>query len=277
MRLAAIFILALCIHFFAQDAQSQSQSQAAVKEKSFVEKMRPQLMKFLGEEWTVKLIGEDQSTPKDEIAMPVIPKIDDNAKNAAVYDKKADTVVLKLKPEDEQKYNYAYIREIYEATRQSKPNDDEIGKMMNVLGQGGTREGVYRSLVLDSVYGGMENWDKPVKSVTADFAVYFYSKYFGKKIVKKSFEGMSIYTLKRLVAEKSLEVADAFGDDRDGLEKWYAIMSADLATRFPQIWTNSVRRKTSALEHKYWASKVPVQLIKSELVIKIHSALNSMI
>ena len=275
MRLTAIFILALCIHFFAQDAQSQSQ--AAVKEKSFVEKMRPQLMKFLGEEWTVKLIGEDQSTPKDEIAMPVIPKIDDNAKNAAVYDKKADTVVLKLKPEDEQKYNYAYIREIYEATRQSKPNDDEIGKMMNVLGQGGTREGVYRSLVLDSVYGGMENWDKPVKSVTADFAVYFYSKYFGKKIVKKSFEGMSIYTLKRLVAEKSLEVADAFGDDRDGLEKWYAIMSADLATRFPQIWTNSVRRKTSALEHKYWASKVPVQFIKSELVIKIHSALNSMI
>lgn len=275
MRLAAIFILALSIHFLAQDAQSQSQS--VVKEKSFVEKMRPQLMKFLGEEWTVKLIGEDQSTPKDEIAMPVIPKIDDNAKNAAVYDKKADTVVLKLKPEDEQKYNYAYIREIYEATRQSKPNDDEIGKMMNVLGQGGTREGVYRSLVLDSVYGGMENWDKPVKSVTADFAVYFYSKYFGKKIVKKSFEGMSIYTLKRLVAEKSLEVADAFGDDRDGLEKWYAIMSADLATRFPQIWTNSVRRKTSALEHKYWASKVPVQFIKSELVIKIHSALNSMI
>lgn len=277
MRLTAIFILALCIHFFAQDAQSQSQAQVAVKEKSFVEKMRPQLVKILGVEWTVKLIGEEQSASKDEIAMPVIPKIDDNAKNVAVYDKKADKVVLKLKPEDEQKYNYAYIREIYEATRQSKPNDDEIGKMMNVLGQGGTREGVYRSLVLDSVYGGMENWDKPVKSVTADFAVYFYSKYFGKKIVKKSFEGMSIYTLKRLVAEKSLEVADAFGDDRDGLEKWYAIMSADLATRFPQIWTNSIRRKTSVLEHKYWASKVPVQLIKSELVIKIHSALNSMI
>lgn len=269
-----IFILALSIHLvYAQEAKSQP----AAQEKSLVEKMRPQLMKILGEEWTVKLIGADKSVPQDEIPMPKIPKVNDDAKNASVYDKKADKIVLKLTPEQDQKYNYAYIKEIYEATRQSKPNDDEIGKMMNVLAQGGTREGVYRSMVLDSVYGGMENWDKPVKSVTADFAVYFYGKYFDKKIVKKSFEGMSIYTLKRLVAEKALEVVDAFGDDRDGLEKWYAIMSADLATRFPQIWTNPMRRKTSALEHKAWASKVPIQHIKSELVIKIHSALNSMI
>lgn len=274
MRLAAIFILALSIHLaFAQEAKSQT----AAQEKSLVEKMRPQLMKILGEEWTVKLIGADKSVPVDEVPMPKIPKVEDDAKSVAVYAKKADTIVLKLTPEQEQKYNYAYIKEVYEATRQSKPNDDEVGKMMNVLGQGGTREGVYRSMVLDSIYGGMENWDKPVKSVTADFAVYFYGKYFDKKILKKSFEGMSIYTLKRLVSEKALEVADAYGDDRDGLERWYAVMSADLATRFPQIWTNAMRKKTSALEHKTWASKVPVQHIKSELVIKIHSALNSMI
>jgi hypothetical protein len=273
LRLAAIFILALSIHLaFAQEAKSQIGAQ----EKSLVEKMRPQLMKILGEEWTIKLIGSDKSIQIEEVPMPKIPKVEDDAKSVAVYAKKADKIILKLTPEQEQKYNYAYIKEVYEATRQSKPNDDEIGKMMNVLGQGGTREGVYRSLVLDSVYGGMENWDKPVKSVTADLAVYFYGKYFGKKILKKSFEGMSVYSLKRLMTEKALEVADAYGDDRDALERWYAVMSADLATRFPQIWTNAMRKKTSALEHKIWASKVPVQHIKSELVIKIHSALNSM-
>jgi len=145
LRLAAIFILALSIHLYAQDAQSQT----AAQEKSLVEKLRPKLMEILGEEWTVKLIGADKSIPVDEVPMPAIPKIDDDAKSVAVYEKKADTVVLKLKPEDEQKYNYAYIKETYEATRQSKPNDDEIGKMMNVLAQGGTREGVYRSMVLD--------------------------------------------------------------------------------------------------------------------------------
>ena len=273
MRILAIFFLASSIHLYAQDARSQT----STKEKSIVEKLRPQFKKFLGDEWTEKLIGTDKGATANEVEMPIIPKIDEDAKSLAVYEKKADKIILKLTPEEEQKYNYAYVKETYEATRQSKPNDNEIGKMMNVLAQGGTREGVYRSMVLDSVYGGMENWDKAVKSVTADYAVYFYNKYFGKKILKKSFEGVSIYTLKRLMAEKSLEIVDAFGDDRDGVERWYAIMSADMATRFPQIWTNSIRRKNSALEHKLWASKVPVQHIKSELVIKIHASLNSMI
>lgn len=268
LRLAVIFTLALSIHLL------YAQEQKVQEEKSFVEKMRPQLMKIIGEEWTVKLIGADKSLPKEEVAMPAIPKIDDNAKSTDVYNKKQDKIVLK--PEIENKFNYAYVFEIYEATRQQKPNEDEVTKAMNILTQGGTREGIYRSLVLDSVYGGMENWDKPVKSVTADFAVYFYGKYFGKKVAKKNFEGMSVYTLKRIIGEKALEVVDAFGDDRDALERWYAVMSADLATRFPQIWSNPMRKKTSALEHKNWASHVPLQHIKSETVLKIHSAFNSM-
>ncbi len=268
MRLAVIFTLALSIHLLS------AQEQKVQEEKSFVEKMRPQLMKILGEEWTVKLIGADKTPSAEDVLMPAIPKIDDSATSTAVYNKKQDKIVLK--PEVEAKFNYAFIREIYEATRQTKPNDDEVTKAMNILSQGGTREGIYRSLVLDSVYGGMENWDKPVKSVTADFAVYFYGKYFGKKVAKKNFEGMSVYTLKRLIGEKALEVADAFGEDRDGLERWYAIMSADMATRFPQIWGNPMRKKTSALEHKTWASHVPLQHIKSEIVLKIHSAFNSM-
>lgn len=268
LRLAVIFTLALSIHLL------YAQEQKVQEEKSFVEKVRPQLMKIIGEEWTVKIIGADKSLPKEEVAMPAIPKIDDNAKSTDVYNKKQDKIVLK--PEIENKFNYAYVFEIYEATRQQKPNEDEVTKAMNILTQGGTREGIYRSLVLDSVYGGMENWDKPVKSVTADFAVYFYGKYFGKKVAKKNFEGMSVYTLKRIIGEKALEIVDAFGEDRDGLERWYAVMSADLATRFPQIWSNPMRKKTSALEHKNWASHVPLQHIKSETVLKIHSAFNSM-
>lgn len=270
MRLTVIFVLALSIHVL----YAQAQDQKATQEISFVESMRPTLMKIVGEKWTVKLIGEEKTAPKEEVPMPAIPTITVDAKSTAVYNKKPDKI--SLKPEVEQKFNYVYIKELYDVTRQEKPNEDDIAKNMNVLSQGGSREGVYRALVLDSVYGGMENWDKPVKSVTADFAVYFYGKYFGKKVAKKSFEGMSIYTLKRLLTEKALEVADAFGEDRDGLERWYAVMSADFATRFPQIWSNQMRKKASALEHKAWASHVPLQHIKSEIIIKMHSALNSM-
>ncbi|MBC7430018.1 MAG: hypothetical protein H7336_15495 [Bacteriovorax sp.] len=270
MRLAVIFVLALSIQIlFANDQKS-------APEQSFAEKMRPKMMKILGEVWTVKLIGADKSVKTDEVPMPVLPKVIDDAKSTAVYDKKQDKV--SIKPEVEQKYNYAFIREIFEATRQTKPNDDEIGKLMNVLSQGGSREGVYRSLVLDSVYAGMENWDKPVKKNSADFAVYFYNKYLGKTIVIKSLEGMNLFTLKRLVTEKALDMTDAFGDEHRGdLEKWYANMSADMATKFPSVWTNVTRKNASATYHKMWASKVPVQHVKSEIIIKLHSAFNSML
>jgi hypothetical protein len=265
-----IFILALSIQMlFAND-------KSAPQEKSLVEKLRPKLMKIMGEEWTTKLIGADTTIDLNAVPMPTLPRIIDDAKSTAVYNKKADKITIK--PEVEQKFNYAFIKELYEATRQTKPNDDEIGKSMNVLSQGGTREGVYRSVVLDSTYGGMENWDRPVKKNSAEFAIYFYNKYLGKKVALKSLEGMNIFSLKRLVTEKALDMSDAFGyDQRDDLEKWYANLSADLATKFPQIWMNPTRKNTSAQYHKLWASKVPVQHIKSEMIIKIHSAFNSMI
>ena len=269
MGLSLIFILALSIHILG------AQDSAAEKTVSFAEKIRPTLMKIFGEGWTTKLIG---STPEvkvdDSIVLPLLPKLVDNPRSTAIFNKKPDTVILR--PEQEAKYYYSYIKEIYESTRQTKPNDDEVGKLMNVLSQGGTREGVYNSLVLDSIYGGMENYDKPVKSNAADFAVYFYARYTGKIIVKQSLKGMNIYSLKRLVGDKALDIAETYGDNREDLEKWYAVMSSDLASKFPLVWTGKMRKDTSSLNHKEWASKVPLQHIKSEMLIKIHGAFNSM-
>jgi len=268
LRLAVIFLLALSLHLLhAQEAQS-------VKELSFAEKMRPHLMKIIGEEWTFKLIGAGEAPKIPEMQMPPLPIVASDAKSTAVYEKKEDKI--KIDPKIEQKFNYAYIKEVFEATRQSKPTDEEMNQFMNVLSQGGTRDGIYRSLVLDATYAGMEEWDKPVKSATADFAVYFYEKYLGKKIQKKSFEGWSVFTLKRLITEKALDIMEAYGDDREKMEKWYAIMSSDLAKKFPTIWSNNLRKNPSAETHKAWASKVPLHHIKSEIIIKIHAAFNSM-
>ncbi len=269
MRLALIFVLALSIHIlYAQDSSVH-------KTISFAEKMRPTLMNIVGEKWTVKLIGEAPVVKVDDgIVLPALPKIAEDARSTAVYNKKEDKI--KLAQDVEEKYYTTYIREIYEATRQAKPNDDEVTKMANVLAQGGTREGIYHSLVLDSVYGGMENYEKPIKSNAADFAVYFYDRYLGKKISKESLKGLNIYSVKRLMADKALDIIDAFGDKRGDLESWYAVMSSDLASKFPQVWSSKLRKDTASLHHKVWASKVPVQHIKSETLIKIHSAMNSM-
>lgn len=269
MRLAAIFLLALSLHLLhAEESSSQ-------KELSFVEKLRPTLTKIVGVRWTAKLIGGAPEVIVDNsVVLPPLPKLLTDARSVAVFEKKKDKIILKS--DQEEKYHYAYIKEIYDATRQAKPNDDEIAKMMNVLFQGGSREGVYHSLVLDSTYGGMENYDKPVKSNAADFAVYFYGRYIGKKISKESLKGMNIYSLKRLMADKALDVIDAYGENRVDLEKWYAVMSSDLASKFPSTWSSKLRKDTSSLVHKSWAGKVPVQHIKSETLIKIHSAMNSM-
>ncbi len=252
----------------------QAQDNNQPKEKSFIDHIRPSMTQFLGKEFTDKILGEEVAVAQVDLVMPNLPKIIDDAKSTAIYNKKADKIILD--PKIEEKFHYAFIREVYEVTRQTKPTNEEISKYLNVLSQGGTREGIYRSLVLDSVYAGMENWEKPVKSTTADFAVYFYQKYLGRKVAKKNFEGMSVYTLKRLVADKALDMFDAFGDDRESLEKWYALMSAELASKFPMIWQNPMRKNVRAIDHKNWASKVPLPHIKSELVIKLHTAFNSM-
>ncbi len=232
-------------------------------------------MQYLGDEWTVKFIGPSPVVVPTVIAMamPALPVINDDARSTAVYLKKADTI--RLNPKIEQKFNYTYIKELYEATRQARATDQELNQFMNVLAQGGSRDGIYRSLVLDATYAGMENWDKPVKSATADFAIYFYEKYLGKKIQKKKLEGWSIYSLKRVITEKTLDMLDAF-NDRDQMERWYGIMSSDLALKFPTIWSNTLRKNSSAEAHKAWASKVPVQHVKSEVIIKMHTAFNAM-
>lgn len=271
MRLALIFVLALSLHLL------QAQDSSTPKNISFAEKMRPALMKIVGENWTVKLIGsapEIKIAVDNSVVLPALPKLLVDARSTAVFDKKQDKI--SLKPEIEQKFYYTYIVEMYEATRQTKPNEDEVSKLMNVLSQGGSREGVYHSLVLDSTYGGMENYDKPVKSNAADFAVYFYGRYIGKKIEKESLKGMNIFALKRLLADKALDIIDAYGDNREDLEKWYAVMSSDLASKFPSTWSSKLRKDTSSINHKSWASRVPVQHIKSETLIKLHTAMNSM-
>lgn len=269
MRLAVIFVLALSLHLL------HAQDSANLQELSFAEKMRPTLTKIVGKRWTEKLIGRaPEAVVDNSVVLPALPKLLEDARSTAVFDKKQEKIVLK--PELEEKYHYTYIKEIYDATKQAKPNDDEIAKMMNVLSQGGSREGVYHSLVLDSTYGGMENYDKSVKSNAADFAVYFYGRYIGKKISKESLKGMNVYSLKRLMADKALDIIDSYGDNREDLEKWYAVMSSDLASKFPLVWSSKLRKETSSLVHKSWAGQVPVQHIKSETLIKIHTALNSM-
>lgn len=269
MKLSILIILLLSFNVHSADAPKP-------EEKSLVEQWRPTIAKIFGEEFTIKLLGKSPEIKNAaaDIQMPAIPQIKADAKSAEVYNKKPDKVIFK--PEEEEKYHFSFLEEIYDVTRQSKPKQEDFNKMMNALSQGATREGIYHSLVLDAAYAQLESSEKPIKTPAADFAIYFYKMYIAKEIAADSLTKMNMYTLKRLIAEKAIDMIDTYGDNRGDMEKWYAVLSSDLATRFPQIWNNALRRNTSRAIHKNWASKAPVQHIKSEIVIKIHMAFNSL-
>ena len=224
---------------------------------------------------------ENNTTPtknknknKIEINIPQIPKVNYDTLSLEVYARKPDKIMLSSK--DEAQFHFCFLKEIFEATRKMKPSEEELKKNMFILERGATREGIYHSLVLDGVYLKLESKSKTIKVPASEFAMHFCSTYTGYKLTYDNLKSQNIYTVKRIVAEKALEIMDAFGDNRNDLENWYVVLSSDIAEQFPLIWNNDLRREPSKNTHKEWASNVPVQHIKSEVLIKLHSVFNSM-
>ena len=211
---------------------------------------------------------------KIDIPLPQIPQVTYNAHSLEIYSKKPDKIILSSK--DESQFHYCFLKEIFEATRKTKPSEEYFNKNIFVLERGATREGIYHALVLDGVYLKLESKPKSIKVSAGEFAKYFCTTYTGYKLTSDILKSQNIYSIKRIVAEKALEVMDAFGENRNELENWYAVLSSDIADQFPYIWNNDLRRDPSKNVHKEWASKVPVQHIKSEVLIKLHSIFNTM-
>ncbi|MCO4795481.1 MAG: hypothetical protein KC493_17300 [Bacteriovoracaceae bacterium] len=232
------------------------------------EKLRPHAVKYLGEETAVKFLGEDPN----EVKLPPIPKVIENATSIDVYNDKEDLGNI---PKDKQDaYNQAFVTEVFGAVRNMKANRNDVAKWMNVLSQGGTREGMYRALVLDSTYAGLENYPNPLNDEIIGFSVNFYTTYVGRKIKKESLEKVNFYTLKRLATERTLEVVDELRKNKEHLQRWYAVFSGELAKNYPEIWNNKVRMETNKQFHLNWAKQAPSQHLKSEVIIKLHKTFN---
>lgn len=212
--------------------------------------------------------------PKEEvISLPNIPSTKSNGKDFdAISIQKND---VKFKEEDERQYNYSFVKELYFTIHKKEATKEYLMQRMNVLSQNGSREGVYRSLVLDSSYLALENFDYNLSESGAIFTLNFLDLYLAKTFTKEKLLKSNFYTIKRNVTEISLEVIDKLiklhGEE---VYDWYAVFSSDLAKRFPNIWSNKMRKNISATSHKVWAKNVPDQYIKSEVIIKIHKVLN---
>ena len=235
--------------------------------------IRPPMEKYLGQK-----ISDDFLGPlPGQIILPQIPQLESDAKSTKTY-KKRSVKKLNISKEKEEKLNYLFLKELFQVVRNIKPDENDIMPWLNTLNQGATREGIYRAIVLDGYYVDLENINRPIQTNLKEFSIYFFEKYFNLSMPQSTLKKINGYTLKRVITSKSLDLIDVYKDtSEEDLYNWYAVLSSDLAQRFPNIWKSKIRGNDDKMTHKTWASKVPIQHIKSEVLIKIHSIINSML
>ena len=194
-----------------------------------------------------------------------------DATSIDVYSKKEKNI--KIDPKIKQKFDYIFVNELMQAVQQRKINQNEIANWMNVLNQGGSREGVYRAMILGDDYGELENFDKTTSEASATFAVEFLETYLEQTVSKDTLMQMNFYSVKRLVCEKSLEVLDAFSSI-DDQARWFGVLSKNLATNYGEVFLSEIRKTKNAKAHYSWVKTVPTQHLKSETLIKLHQVFN---
>lgn len=255
-------------------------AQAPVPEEGWKGKLRPLITKFLGEKTAVSLLGEPPVV-EETMELPVLPELKKSNTDASVY--KQDSELRRqgkefdaLPADKKRAYDIGFLNELFTATRRSPARPDDLAKWVNVLEGGGSREGVYRGLVLDEVYASLENYQEPITEKLSSWTIAFARKFLGLAYQPEAFKQANLFFLKRTIAEKVLEMIDALESRPGDVRTWYAVFSSDLAKQFPQLWPGTIRANTKPSAHLEWAKKAPYQHIKSEVLVKLHMAMNSL-
>ena len=237
--------------------------------------LRPLIEKYLGDSLANSLFGKKE----EELTLPPIPKIVKNAK-AVVVESEAETKDKMNLSEDElASYHAGFIKELYQVVLSQKASRNDISTWLNALMNGGSREGIYRNLVLGKVYLSMESMKSGITEGTVNFAQFILKEFINHQTTKEKLARLSVYTIKRLVTEKVLNVFDTLiRTNEDDAYRWYGVLSGKMASVYGgALGSNKIRVNPSSHFHYNWAKDVNVQMIKSELIIKIHKIFNTTI
>ena len=223
------------------------------------------------------LMGEEEvAGPKYQV--PALPKIVKDPKSVAVYKKEGaiyqtGTKYRSLTKRERAKYQYIFLKELIYEVRGAEATDQELSNYLNVLDQGGNREGIYRSLVVSSSYQQLELYQQKASERVLEFTQEYGVKYLGINYATDKMKDLNLWTIKRIVVERTLDQIDAFPTDGKDLYTWYAVLSEELAKRYA-IWQNKLRSNSNPDTHIKWAKSVPYQHLKSEIIIKLNKVYN---
>lgn len=225
------------------------------------------------------VLGKEDPPAMETITLPKIPKITQTATSTDVYDKSGEIYKQgekynKLSLEQKRSYRLAFIQELYFVVYGAEASKEKLASMLNVLEKGGSREGIYRSLVLNNEYASLEDFDESPSEKLIKETEQIAGKFLGKRFDVNAMKQLNLFSIKKLMTEKLLEVMDAFPSDGKDLRSWYAVYSSDLAKAYKQIWQGPIRGVVEREPHFRWAGSVPLQHIKSEVIIKTHKLMN---
>lgn len=266
-----ILIIAISLFSFSIYAQVDV-------EPSWKSKARDLISKVAGSSWSDKILGP-KPIIEPEIKMPIIPKDFKTTTDVNSYTRvtKEPTEFDRLPADRKRQFDYKFLEELFYVTRKTEAKDEDLSNWLNTLDQGGSREGIYQALVLDDVYAALENIEEKPSSRLVDFTVTFSQKFLDQKFKPESLDQFNVFTLKRIVTEKALDLLEYYeGRDLEAIHNWYAIFSHDLASSYGPLLKSPIRSEPSMRFHQEWAKGMPIQHIKSEIIIKIHMVMNGL-
>lgn len=263
-----IFLLGLMVLLSSTETLAQERNSNDTLVGQIKSALRPVAVSLLGEETASEYFGH----VLDQLELPTPPELEENAKDATA--KKALNENT-LSEKQWERYNINYVKELFQVVRKSQANRNDLAKWMNVLSQGATQEGVYRAMVLDQTYAGLENYPKAVNEAVVDFTIWYMKKFNNREYSRDKVEGVNFFSIKRIMSEKSLETLDGLAlQAADDFYRWYAVFSGELARRYPNAFRDELRSNPMMSRHEAWAKGSPEQLIKAEMLIKLHLVFN---
>lgn len=269
-KLIVLLSLFVCLGALAQDVP---------QEASWKVKLRGIITQVAGAEWSNKLLGQPPAAPVQELAMPQIPQNFKKSSDVESYTKKTKepTAFDKLPQERKRQFDYNFLEELFVVTRKTEAKDEDLANWLNTLEQGGSREGIYQALTLDEVYNGLESIEEKPSQKLLDYCLMFSQKFLGQTFKTESLNQLNLYSLKRIFTEKGIDLIEYYEvKDLDSLYRWYALYSAEIAKQYSPFLKTTLRQNPSAEYHYEWAKSMPVQHIKSEYIIKMHTVMNGL-
>lgn len=226
------------------------------------------------------LIGKfsGETSKSDELKMPVIPKVVSNAKDVSGYKDDSDSdhdFYKKLSESQRKELSVGFVNELYQVVLGREPLYQEFQGKVSVLLQGGSREGVYRSLVLSDKYAGFEQTNTEPSEDVVTFTIQFLGEYLDASLEKEKLENFNFYTIKRFLIERCLETMDAFPSSQS-IHSWFAFVSFGLESNKSVKWSQKHRKLGSKESYYAWGRGIPADILKSEVILKLHKVFNEL-